>query len=299
MKKIILFFMLSISYSLFAQRAISMNFDLYQNAANNVIAIEGNFPLIYSGSVGGLSYYFELEQPTVQFNQNYMKMIALLRINTSSTGYLELELQTSIYVNYQISTDEITAYLNDFPAYINSSLPHIPQWVRDKIIEHYQSLHLEMYPAKILDYAENYIPNFLDVEVSNILFSVISKPGKLQIGITFDVIGIAPFYQCLTYNHSKVKITSNVRVDIIRLTVGNIAGQVYYDYNGVTQIQKDGNAIFNYYDQNNLAIYQGGRYVRVLLHSDIRGTFLRRYNAWYMPDNSQWYGPLATQITLD
>lgn len=179
MKKIILLITIMCCSSLLAQRTVSMNFDLYQNAANNIIAIEGNFPLIYSGNVGGNSYYFELEQPTVEFNQNFMKMIALLRINTTPTGYLELELRPSIYVNYEISTDNVTAFLENFPNYINNNFPQIPQWVKDKIIEHYQSLQLTMYPAKILDYAESYIPNFLDIEVSNIIFSVQSVPNKL------------------------------------------------------------------------------------------------------------------------
>lgn len=299
MKKIFLTLIFLFSDSLLAQRTVSMNFDLYQNAANNIIAMEGNFPLIYSGIVGGWSYYFELEQPTVEFNQNFMKMIAILKINTTPTGYQELELQPSIYVNYSLSTDNITAFLQNFPDYINTNFSWIPQEIRNKIIEHYQSLQLTMYPAKILDYAENFVPNFLAIEVSNITFSVQSLPSKLQIGIAFEVTGIPPLFQCYTYENTKVKITSNVRVDIIRLTIGNSLGELYYDFNGTITIQNGGEAIFNYYNQNNSAISQSGRYIRVLFRSDVRGTFLRKYNAWYMPNNGQWYGPLAMQVTLD
>lgn len=100
MKQFILFFLVYLtSFPLLAQRTVSMNFDLYQNAANNIIAMESNFPIIYTGNVGGNSYYFELEQPTVEFNQNFMKMIAVLKINTTPTGYLQLEIKPSIYVN--------------------------------------------------------------------------------------------------------------------------------------------------------------------------------------------------------
>lgn len=299
MKKIILSLLFLVPSYLYAQRTVSMNFDLYQNAANNIIAMEGNFPIIYSGNVGGNSYYFELEQPTVEFNLNYMKMIAVLKINTTQTGYLEIEIHPSIYVNYQLSTDNVTAFLENFPNYINTTFPEIPQWIRDKIIQHYQSLQLEMYPAKILDYAESYVPDFLDIEVSNIGFSVQSLIGKLQIEISFEVTGIAPFYQCYTYNHIYVKITSNVRVDIKRLTLGNILGEVYYDYNGTTEIQKDGEAIFNVYNSNNSAISQNGRYIRVLLQSEERGTFLRVYSAAYMPYDDQWNGPKPVQVSFD
>ncbi|MCS7053506.1 MAG: hypothetical protein NZM09_07195 [Ignavibacterium sp.] len=290
MKKNILILLVSLStFSLFAQRTINMNFDLYQNAANNIIAMENNFPIIYSGNVGGNSYYFELEQPTVEFNQNFMKMIAILKINTTPTGYLELEIQPSIYVNYSLSTDNVTAFLQNLPNYINSNFPQIPQWIKDKIIEHYQSLQLEMYPAKLLNYAESLIPNFLAIEISNIDFSLRSLSGKLQIGISFVAAGIAPNYQCYTFNHNFVKITSNVQVDIKRLTLVTGGGTIIYDFNGTMPIQKGGEVVFNVTNPNNYWITnQSGRRIRVLLQSNIRGTFLRVYSADYVPDNDQW-----------
>lgn len=299
MKKIILFMLLLFYSSLLAQRTVSMNFDLYQNAANNIIALEGNFPLIYSGNVGGNSYYFELEQPTVQFNQNYMKMVALLKINTTPTGYLEIELHPSIYVNYELSTDDVTAFLENFPNYINTNFTQIPQWIRDKIIEHYQSLQLTMYPAKVIDYAESYIPDFLDIEVSNIIFSAHSVPGKLKIAISFIVTGIPPHYKCYTYNRQYAKITSNVRADIKRLILLSATGDIYYEFNGTMPIQKDGEAVFNVYHPQNQANFSGGRKIIVIFQSDIRGTFLRAYTAEYMPINNQWEGPKAFIVSFD
>ncbi|BDQ02993.1 hypothetical protein [Ignavibacterium sp.] len=299
MKKIMLLIVILCCSSLLAQRTVSMNFDLYQNAANNIIATEGNFPLIYSGNVGGNSYYFELEQPTVEFNQNYMKMVAILKINTTVTGYFEIEIQPSIYVNYELSTDDITAFLENFPTYINTNFPQIPQWVRDKIIEHYNSLQLTMYPAKILDYAESYVPDFIDVEVSNIIFSVQSQPSKLHIAISFVVTGISPDYKAYTYNRSYAKITSNVRVDIKRLILLSVLGDIYYEFNGTMPIQKDGEAVFNVYNSNNNVNFQSGRRLIVVFQSDIRGTFLRVYTAEYMPINNQWEGPKNMMVSFD
>lgn len=299
MKNLILIIFLFFATTMLAQRTISMNFDLYQNAANNVIAIEGNFPLIYSGIIGNWSYYFEFEQPTVEFNQNFMKMIAVLKINTTPTGYQELELHPSIYVNYSLSTDNVTAFLQNFPNYINTTFTWIPQEIRNKIIEHYQSLGLEMYPAKLLDYAESFIPNFLDIEVSNIVFSSQSLPGKLRIGISFVVTGIPPNYQCYTYNKTYAKITSNVRVDVKRLTLVNPLGQPLSDFNGTMPIQKGGEAVFDIYHHTNTANTQSGRKIRVLLQSDVRGTFLRVYSATYMPNDNQWSGPKPMLVTFD
>ena len=295
----VIFLVLLIFSSSFAQRTMTLDFDLYQTAANRILLKESNFPLIFSGSVSGNSYYFELGQPSVEFSSNYMKMIAVLKINTAATGLISVTLQPSIYVNYSLSTDNITAFLQEFPNYINTNLSQIPQWIRDKIIEHYQSIGLEMYPAKLLDYAESFIPGDLDIEVSNIGFSIQSLSGKLKVSISFTATGTMPYYQLYTYNHSQVKLKSNVNVNIKRLTVGNLLGQIYYDYNGNTAVSKDQEAVFNVYNENNWLTSESGRYVRVLLQSDVRGTFLRRYSAAYLPDNNQWYGPRNVGVSID
>lgn len=300
MKKVILTIVLLFTTSLLAQRTVSMNFDLYQNAANNIIAMEGNFPLIYYGTIGSWSYYFELEQPTVEFSQNFMKMIAVLKINTTPTGYQELELHPSIYVNYSLSTDNVTAFLLNFPYYINTTFPWIPQEIRNKIIEYYQTLGLEIYPAKLLDYAESFIPDFLAVEVSNISFEPIqSLPGKLQIVITFDVTGIPPDYKCYTFNKTYAKITSNVSADVKRLRLISGLGQVFSDFVGTMHIQKGGEAVFNIYHKNNVINYQSGRKIIAFLQSNVRGTFIRVYNAEYMPENNQWSDPKLHISTFD
>lgn len=157
-----------------------------------------------------------------------------------------------------------------------------------------------MYPAKILDYAENFIPNDLDIEISNISFSVESLPEKLRIGISFVVTGRPPHFQCFTYNHNYVKIKSNVQVDIKRLTLLEVSGPtIIYDFNGTMPIQKGGEAIFDVTNPNNYwIIHQTGRRIRVLLQSNIRGTFLRVYSADYVPDNNQWE-PKPMLVTFD
>lgn len=284
---------------LYAQRPVTMEFDLYQNAANNIIATEGSFPISYSGTLNGNNYEFELEQPSVEFTQNVMKMIAVLKINTTPTGYLELEIRPSIKVDYSLSVDNILAFLKDFPNYINSSFPQLPQWVRNLIIEKYQALQLEIYPAKVLDYAESFTPGYLAIEVSNIIFAVNALPGKLRISISFEVTGIPPHYQCYTFNKTKVKIKSNVAVNVKKLTVFVINGIKYYEFEGNIPIAKGGEAIFDYYHQNNNTNTQSGRFIRVLLESDIRGTFLRLYDASYMPTDDQWNGPKSMQVSFD
>lgn len=287
MKNILLILHLSLQTTLVAQRTISMSFDLSQNAANNIIVMEGNFPLIYSGYIGGESYYFELEQPTIEFNSNNIKMIALLKINTSQTGYMEFNLEPSVQVNYSLSTDNVIALLQNFTAYINNQCSQIPQNVRDKIIEHYNALQLELYPVKIIEYAENYIPDFLDIDISFNQISVQSFPGKLNIGISFTATGTAPAFICSTYNRSTAKIKSNVKVEIKRLTLFDLY-TTYKDWEGTIEIPKGGEASFDIYNAQNTGNNVNGRYIKILLYSEERGTFLRVYSAANMPYSNQW-----------
>ena len=105
-----LLFILFLTSILLAQRPVSMNFELYQNAANNIIAIEGNFPMIYSGNIGGNSYYFVLEQPTVQFDQNYMKMI-IIDCKAEDSRYVELYLERC-GIDYDGFREKIFGYLH-------------------------------------------------------------------------------------------------------------------------------------------------------------------------------------------
>jgi hypothetical protein len=226
-------------------------------------------------------------------------MVALLRINTNVTGYMEIELRPSIYVNYSISTDNITAFLQNFPTYINSTFPSIPQWIRDKIIEYYQPLQLTLYPVKILDYVQSFVPGFLNIEVSNIAFNINATSQKLAIGISLTVTGIAPYYKLYTYNRTDMKINTSVDVNIIRITFGNSNGDVYFDWSGNDFVQKNTEKTYHLGDFNGQANTMSGRYIKVLYRSDVRGTFFRSYNTSYMPKYDSWYFIDSYLATID
>lgn len=117
--------------------------------------------------------------------------------------------------------------------------------------------------------------------------------------ISFVVTGISPDYKCYTYNRQYAKIKSNVRVDVIRLTLVAGSGVIYSDFNGTRPIQKDGEEIFNIYNSNNGNNYESGRVIKVLLKSDVRGTFFRVYSANSMPWDNEWKGPKPMQVAFD
>lgn len=304
--KITAIFFASMAFTLmaFSQQNITGTFEVDESAANAFIGIEyssGRLPHEFSGSVGGYTYHLLLGQPLVEFLTNFMRIRATLDAETN-IGNFHWEIAPSIYVNYSASLTDIKAFLENFPTYVNTYLANAPQWLRDVIIQHYQNLQLTMYPGKVLDFVESYVPEFLAIEVTNISGTTQSLQGKLSISLTISTRGVSPYYPAYTYNQQLLKITSNVRVTVKRIAFINVsAGWVFWEWSGSTVIPKNGEAQFSllcFGQSCNQATTQSGRRFYVEFESE-RGTFLRAYAADYMPFNNEWIGPRSFLVTLD
>jgi len=304
--KTIGFFLAFIAFTLmaFSQQNITGTFEVDESAANAFIGIEyssGQLPFEFSGTVGGYTYHLVLRQPLIEFLPNFMRMRAGLDAYTS-IGNFHWEITPSIYVNYSASLIDIKAFLENFPTYVNTYLADAPQWLRDVIILHYQNLQLTMYPGKVLDFVESYVPEFLAIEVTNISGTTQSLQGKLSISLTITTRGISPYYEAYTYNQELLKIKSNVRVTVKRIAFINASTKwVYWEWTGSKVIPKGSEAQFSiqcFGKPCNQVTSQSGRMFFVEFESE-RGTFLRAYTAENMPINNTWIGPLPFSITLD
>lgn len=293
----------------FSQQNITGTFEVDESAVNGFVAIQyssPSFPREFSGTVGGFTYHLYLSQPTVEFVPNYMRMHAHLRAETN-IGNFEWDISPSIYINYSISLEDVVALIENFPQYVNTYLSDAPQWLRDVIIQHYQNLNLLVYPGKILEFAESYIPDFLAIEICNIGFDpIISMQDKVSITVFITAQGIPPAYPGYTRNRNFFRIHSNVAVDVKRVTFYSAAlGIVYWDWSGTVSIPKNGETIFQFHcsqqygdDCSGQSTTQGGRRIKVLFES-VRGRFLHIYVADYMPINNQWLGPVAIWARWD
>jgi len=190
MKTIVLSFLyIAFPLMVLSQQNITCTFEIDESAANAFIGIKyssGKIPHDFSGSVGGYTYHLLLGQPIVEFLPNFMRIRATLDAQTN-IGNFHWEITPSIYINYSASLIDIKAFLENFPAYVNTYLSNAPQWLRDVIIQHYQNLQLTMYPGKVLDYVESYVPEFFAIEVTNISGTTQSLQGTLSISITVTI----------------------------------------------------------------------------------------------------------------
>lgn len=285
------------------QQNITGTFEIDESAVNNVIAIQylsPSFPREFSGSIGGFTYHLFLGQPTVEFVPNFMRMHAHL-IAQTSIGNFEWDISPSIYINNSISLTDVVALLENFPQYVNTHLTNAPQWLRDVIIQHYQDLNLIVYPEKILEFAESFVPDFLAIEVSNIgLDPIISMQDRVSITAFLTVTGIPPWYPGYTMNRNFFKVHSNVAVHVTNVTFYNSSlGLTFWNWSGNLSVPKNGETTFQFHcseqygdDCSGQANTQSGRRIKVLFESE-RGRFLHIYAADYMPINYQWRGPLS------
>lgn len=286
-----------------SQQTITGTFEVDESAVNGFIAIQysqPSFPREFSGSIGGFTYRLLLGQPRVEFVPNFMRMRAHLRAETN-IGNFDWDITPSIYINNSISLEDVVALLQNFPQYVNTYLANAPQWLRDVIIQHYQDLNLLVYPGKILEFAESFVPEFLAIEVSNIgLDPIVSMQGKVSITAFLTVTGIQPWYPGYTMNRNFFKVRSNVRVTVTNVTFYNASlGITFWDWSGNVSIPKNGETTFQFHcseqygdDCSGQANTQSGRRIKVLFQSE-RGRFLHIYAADYMPINGQWRGPLG------
>jgi hypothetical protein len=286
-----------------SQQTITGTFEVDESAVNGFIAIQysqPSFPREFSGSIGGFTYRLLLGQPRVEFVPNFMRMRAHLRAETN-IGNFDWDISPSIYINNSISLEDVVALLQDFPQYVNTYLANAPQWLRDVIIQHYQNLNLIVYPGKILEFAESYVPPELAIQVSNVgLDPIVSLQGKVSITAFLTVRGIPPTYLGYTQNRNLFKVRPNVAVNVKQIVFADVAyGTIYWQWTGTVSIPKGGEYTFQFHcDQrygdncSMLPESQTSRVIKVLFES-ARGRFLHVYRADYMPINYQWQGPLA------
>jgi len=287
MKKIVTLFCLVLISGLSAtERTITSYFEVEEYAVNRIIAQEydpGSFE--YSGTVGSYTYHLMMGQPEVNFEQNQMNMQATLTAETNVGNY-SWTISPSIYVNYSISISQVIALLESFPAYVNTYLANAPQWLRDVIISHYEDLELTVYPAKVLDYTESMVPDYIAFSVKDVTVSVQSLPEVLQIGLGIVVEGTPASFTVETRNQTKLRISSNVETTVKKVQIyATQAGEIWSNSNSVT-IPQNGSYTYSFPDLG-VANTQGGRTIRIYFENPYN-QLVRIYDCYYLWHNNEW-----------
>jgi len=90
----------------------------------------------------------------------------------------------------ELSINGIIAFLEGIPDQINSM--DGPQWVKDIIIAEYEGLELMLYPNSLLEDANDAIPGFIDITVTDISFSWEAQTNLLRYTLSVDIDASPP-----------------------------------------------------------------------------------------------------------
>jgi hypothetical protein len=284
MKRFLIFLTLALGSSLYAQQDIETSFEVAEQAANRFIMREYNSnDFAFSGTSEGHTYSLQMGRPEVRFSQNYMHMTATLTAQTD-IGNFTWTITPSIYVNYSVSLDDLKALLTAFDIWVRSNLLDAPTWLQDVIIMHYENLELTMYPSKVLDYATAFVPDYLDIEVTDIDdLSIVAQSEKLIVNIKISVIGREPIFTVETYNQTKLRVSSPVKITIKNISIKS--GGLIWEDNTDRQIEKNGS--YTYTFNLSQAILVGGRTIKIFFESPYN-QYVRVYDLVEWLNDNTW-----------
>ncbi|MDP2302828.1 MAG: hypothetical protein Q8N03_10450 [Ignavibacteria bacterium] len=257
-------------------RTVSSTVQITSTAINRFIAAQ-TFPTL-NGSASGYTYSISIAEPTVQLNTNSAAIQFTINANTSAGNY-SIKVQPTITIpNLSVTVSQIIATLQQFDVLINSR-PDIPSWLKSVIINGYNSLNLVIYPSKLIDYANSAVPDFVNIQVTDIGLTFTVVPDAITFTLTATVLGAPPVFtaQWLKPEAYKCKIRfgGNVATTIKQVRVYNLLpAEVYKNENLNLSISKDGYSTEINMNISSVATY----YIVVLFHSEY-GEYSRKY--WF------------------
>ena len=272
-------------------RIISAEVQITATAINRFISAQ-TFPTL-NGTIREYTYSITITKPIVQLNTNSASVQFIIQANTN-VGNFTFNVQPIITIpNLSVSTAQIIAVLQGFDDLINSR-SDIPEWLKPIIINGYNSLNLVAYPSKLIDYANESVPDFMDVQVTDISLSLIVAPGLLKFTLAATAHGTPPLFQIQWMlpqaHHLSFRFKGSVATTVNKVTIYDNNGyQMYRNENLNYPIIKGG--ISDQIDISNTV--SGNKYYVSVLYISTHGEYRRlyaildytgQYNTWFTVD---------------
>jgi len=195
-------------------RTINMSVDIAEIAINRFIATQ-NFPPV-SGTFPNtnITYTAWISRPFVTLRANHFRANFTIYVQTSEPAFYVIPVNPDLRLDPAFVTlSEVRAWLENFPALINSL--NIPQMIKDMIIQQYNNLNVIIYPNRLLDMANNLIPQYLNIWITDMGGGYAISNRALRLNFSITVNAEPPFFafQSLTVpeglfqfkGHSNVK----------------------------------------------------------------------------------------------
>ncbi len=122
-------------------------FNRYLNTLYNSTGFPRSYPFTYNGT----SYVLQLTLPTVILTPGNAEIQMVFDVKQGSTTLYHFEVAPSINIpSNQITAAQVMAFLTDLPQKLNA-ISSIPQWVRDAVIQAYNTIGWTTYPSKLIE----------------------------------------------------------------------------------------------------------------------------------------------------
>ncbi len=235
---------------------VNLSFEQPEDALNTLLSTQ-----VFPNPVGqynGDDYNIYLWYPTVDIESGSVTFTCTIFADLVIGG---VDFQYSYPLSFSltfpsvdVSTSDITALITGISSQISSM--DGPQWVKDIIINTYEGLELTAYPDYLLDVSSDLIPDYLDIEITNIGFSYVANTDVLVFTLYFTMDSEPISIQCYTrtgdprYYYYRYKVYNNSDYPItlhgyyITTTNGTY---ITYDYNVQQTIAANDNGEFSIY----------------------------------------------------
>lgn len=268
-------------------RTIFTQFDLTEIGINRFIATQ-SFPPV-SGTFPGtnITYTASISRPYVTVRNGSMRANFTIYVSTSENNNYVIPVSPylTIDLSYIYLTD-IRAWMINFPTLINGL--NIPQMIKDMIIEKYNTMNLVIYPGKILDEANNFVPPYLNIWISDFIigFQCMDRVMRLNLGV--EVNAEPQYFHCQWMKRGvgqlSLRFYGGVKTTLKTFQV--VVGEDHYIYDVNMNIEKgewtpqidhtEYACVCNFFIKA-LFVSPYGEYVRVWL----LGFNTATYNTWF------------------
>ena len=256
-------------------RTISASVQVTATAINRFISAQ-TFPTL-NGSASGYTYYITITSPVVQLNTNSATVQFTIQANTSAGNYTFNVQPTITIPNLSVTVSQIIATLQGFGDMIYSRTD-IPSWLKPVIISGYNNLNLVMYPSKLIDYANSAVPDFINIQVTDIGVSFTVAPGAMTFTLSVVAQGTPPVFTAQWMKRGvgqlSVRFGGNVATMVKQVRIYDVnSTEVYRNDNLNISVPNDGYCVqIDPTSYISVTTY----YISVIFHSPY-GQYARRY----------------------
>lgn len=277
-----LFFLLALLISSFIStsaqsRTVSVDLNVTATGINRFLE-DQTYPILQGeSSEEGYFYIITMTKPVVQLTTNSATVLFTINASTDAGTYA-FNVQPTISIpNLSITATEVIAVLEEFSALINAR-SDIPSWLKPIIIDGYNNINLVMYPSKLIDYANSAVPDFINVEVTDIGLAFAIVPGALKFTLSVVAVGTPPTFTAQWMKRGvgqlSIRFGSDVHTTVKQVRIYNFNGDELYNNNNENKdLPND-----SYCTQIDPSNYFGVTYysITVLFHSPY-GDYVRKY----------------------